>query len=116
MLLRRPDISRHVRKLIIRPRRPGMYGFNREDSRLVSRLVKQLASERDAKRPEPKLDALTTFAWEDEELPFYDDMWFALRMGFVDAFAIFGRPSYRFIQVFPTAIRQDVTWSVSSSF
>ncbi|KAF8904968.1 hypothetical protein CPB85DRAFT_1316043 [Mucidula mucida] len=81
MLLRRPDISRHVRKLIIRPRRPGMYGFNREDSRLVSRLVKQLASERDAKRPEPKLDALTTFAWEDEELPFYDDMWFALRMG-----------------------------------
>lgn len=73
MLRRRPDITRHVRKLVIRPRRAGFNGFDYKDSALVSAHVRDVAAS-------GKLDALISFAWEDEELPYYDDMWFALRV------------------------------------
>lgn len=29
------------------------------------------------------LDALVKFQWDDEELPYHDEMWFALRIGYV---------------------------------
>ncbi|PBK95600.1 hypothetical protein ARMGADRAFT_1011430 [Armillaria gallica] len=73
MLRRRPDVARHVRKLVVRPRRKGFYGFNFKDSALISAAVRDVVSCQ-------RLDALTTFCWEDEELPYHDDMWFALRM------------------------------------
>ena len=39
-------------------------------------MVRMLASSK-------TLVSLSKFIWADEELPFYDDMWFALRVGCV---------------------------------
>ncbi|KIY70655.1 hypothetical protein CYLTODRAFT_419611 [Cylindrobasidium torrendii FP15055 ss-10] len=73
MLKRRPDVARHVRKLIVHPRRQGTFEFKFEDSATVSSAIRNLAAS-------GNLEALTTFAWDDAELPYYDDMWFALRV------------------------------------
>ncbi|KAG9316750.1 hypothetical protein JVU11DRAFT_2811 [Chiua virens] len=67
MLNRRPDISRHVQKLLICfSTKPNDLNGN-----IVSGLVQRLAH---------SLDALHTFIWDADEIPQRDDMWFALRM------------------------------------
>ena len=71
MLNHRPDIARHVQKLLIRfstntKGRPIDY-----NNYTVSTLVQRLA---------PTLDALQTFIWDADELPRRDEMWFALRI------------------------------------
>lgn len=75
MLVRHPEIARHVRELIVRPRPQGNSPASHYQGSLeTSSAVRALASTL-------RMDALTTFAWDDEELPYDDDMWFALRMG-----------------------------------
>lgn len=73
MLARRPDIARHVQELIVRPRSKTWATHGLIENMIASKAVLELATRR--------LDALTTFAWDDEELPYHDDMWFALRIG-----------------------------------
>lgn len=73
MLVRRPDIARHVQELIVRPRSRKWLNRGFTDNMVASKAVLDVASRR--------LEALTTFAWDDEELPYHDDMWFALRVG-----------------------------------
>ncbi|KIK98480.1 hypothetical protein PAXRUDRAFT_31160 [Paxillus rubicundulus Ve08.2h10] len=71
MLNIRPDIARHVRKLVIRFSPSSAIHSEDLNGCTVSSLVKCLAS---------KLDSLHTFIWDAEEIPQCDDMWFALRM------------------------------------
>lgn len=74
MLQRRPEVARHVRKLVVRPDedpRRRRRRYSPVDGYLVSASVRQAA---------PRLDALHTFIWDGEDLPPYDDMWFALRI------------------------------------
>ncbi|TEB37348.1 hypothetical protein FA13DRAFT_1621736 [Coprinellus micaceus] len=76
MLRKRPCISRHVRELVIRP--CGNAGlrksFNSIDNAHASAAVAKVAASK-------SLDALVRFQWDDEELPYHDEMWFALRVG-----------------------------------
>ncbi|KAF8894365.1 hypothetical protein CPB84DRAFT_1782886 [Gymnopilus junonius] len=74
MLSRRIDIARHVRKLVIRPQVRHVGYFTPADSSTASAAVRNIASAK-------CLDALVSFQWDADELPFYDDMWFALRIG-----------------------------------
>ncbi|KAJ7594558.1 hypothetical protein C8J56DRAFT_927034 [Mycena floridula] len=77
MLARRPDIGRHVRELIVRPKKSkslSRQNFSFHENSVASEAVRTVASSM-------CLEALTTFAWDDEELAFHDDMWFALRVG-----------------------------------
>lgn len=71
MLTHRPDVARHVQKLLVRfstsPRARSI-DYN---GYMVSTLVYHLA---------PFLDALHTFVWDADEIPQRDDMWFALRI------------------------------------
>lgn len=76
MLSRRPDITRHVRSLLVSPRSLQRARHVFSDSAVISDMVRMLASSK-------TLVALSKFIWADEELPFYDDMWFALRVGCV---------------------------------
>ena len=76
MLRRRFDIARHVRELVIRPRTKYNNHFTASDNASVSSIVRQLAGTM-------CLDALVKFQWDAEEMPFYEDMWFALRLGCV---------------------------------
>jgi hypothetical protein len=76
MLMRRTDIARHVRHLVVRPHaKPGMV-YNVLGNELASATVRRIAGAM-------VLDALKRFDWDDDELPFYEDMWFALRIGCV---------------------------------
>jgi len=61
MLFRRPDIARHVRKLVLRP------GADRS---IVSSIIRKVAV---------RFDALHSFEWDGDEMP-DEDIWFALRM------------------------------------
>ena len=74
MLQRRFDIARHVRELVIRPQENNR--FDASDNIVVSSVVRQVAGAM-------CLDALVKFQWDAEEIPFFDDMWFALRLGCV---------------------------------
>ncbi|KDR74977.1 hypothetical protein GALMADRAFT_98043 [Galerina marginata CBS 339.88] len=74
MLFRRFDIARHVRELIIRPQVKQKTYFNASDSAIASAAMRKIAGAM-------CLDALVRFQWDADELPFYDDMWFALRLG-----------------------------------
>lgn len=76
MLFRRIDIARHVRELIVRPQVKHVGYFGPADSSAASAAIRRVASAK-------CLDALVSFKWEADELPFYDDMWFALRAGYV---------------------------------
>ena len=77
MLRTHPGISRHVRKLIIRPQvRFRRTAFSSIDNMEASSAVARVAAS-------GCLDALLKFQWDDEELPYHDEMWFALRMGCV---------------------------------
>jgi hypothetical protein len=75
MLQRRLDIARHVRELVIRPQ-SKYHHFGPSDNHVVSSVVRQVASSM-------CLDALVKFQWDAEEMPFLEDMWFALRLGCV---------------------------------
>jgi hypothetical protein len=76
MLRRRPDIARHVRKLLIKPDSKMSQKDQFLDGVVASAAVREVAMGR-------QLDALFKFAWHYDELPYHDDMWFALRMGYV---------------------------------
>ena len=77
MLRTHPGISRHVRQLIIRPQaRSRRASFSSIDNMEASSAVARVAAS-------GCLDALLKFQWDDEELPYHDEMWFALRMGCV---------------------------------
>ncbi|KZT29125.1 hypothetical protein NEOLEDRAFT_1107909 [Neolentinus lepideus HHB14362 ss-1] len=74
MLHNRPEVARHVRQLVVRPDddpRRKRRRYSPVDGYLVSAAVRQAAL---------KFDALHTFIWDGEDLPPYDDMWFALRI------------------------------------
>ncbi len=74
MLSCRPDIARHVRELTlqIQPKHTPTLTTNEREA--ASAAVIQVASSM-------ALDALRRFVWDADELPFHDDMWFALRIG-----------------------------------
>ena len=71
MLLRRPDIARHVQKLLLRFSTGPRARSSDYNGYMVSSLAYCLAH---------TLDALHTFIWDADEIPERDDMWFALRM------------------------------------
>ncbi|KAF9268714.1 hypothetical protein L218DRAFT_970004 [Marasmius fiardii PR-910] len=73
MLSRRPDIARHVRELVIRPISKKSLNHQLLDSVVASSAVRECAISF-------KLDALSRFSWDCDELPYFDDMWFALRV------------------------------------
>lgn len=68
MLCRRPDIARHVRELVYQPH--GRSASSGDEA--ASAIIKAASSQH--------LDALVRFQWDDEELPYREDMWFALRV------------------------------------
>ncbi|KAF5383473.1 hypothetical protein D9757_006114 [Collybiopsis confluens] len=73
MLKRRPDIARHVRELVVKPSHLSSPDKQFHDSEIASAAVRDVAMSR-------VLDALVKFTWDFDDLPFYDDMWFALRV------------------------------------
>ena len=75
MLHRRLDIARHVRELVIKPQ-AKYHHFGPSDNLAVSSAVRRVAGAM-------CLDALVKFQWDAEEMPFLEDMWFALRLGCV---------------------------------
>lgn len=74
MLRRRPDISRHARELHIRPQAKWRSALTVAENGAVSAAVRSLAASK-------RLDALTNFTWDADEMPLNEDMWFALRVG-----------------------------------
>jgi len=75
MLARHVDIARHVRELTIRLQ-PKHAALSTNDRQAVCTAVVNVASSK-------ALDALCKFVWDADELPFYEDVWFALRVGYV---------------------------------
>ena len=79
MLSSRPDRARHVRTLSVRPDYQPLGAEARApwgrpataDGYAVSAAVRRAASQ---------FEILQRFIWDGEELPPYDDMWFALRV------------------------------------
>jgi hypothetical protein len=71
MLNHRPDIARHVQKLLVRFSTGHRARSIDHDGFMVSSLVHRLAH---------TLDALHTFIWDADEIPQRDEMWFALRI------------------------------------
>ncbi|KAI0058697.1 hypothetical protein BV25DRAFT_1890725 [Artomyces pyxidatus] len=78
MLFAHPDRARHIRTLCVRPdaqegppRRPVWGRKVLQDGYSVSAAVRRTAM---------YLEVLRSFIWDGEELPPYDDMWFALRV------------------------------------
>lgn len=76
MLQQRFDIARHVRQLVIKPQAKYHNRFTVSDNATASSVVRQVAGSM-------CLDALVKFQWDAEEMPFFEDMWFALRLGYV---------------------------------
>ncbi|PFH53722.1 hypothetical protein AMATHDRAFT_137017 [Amanita thiersii Skay4041] len=74
MLHHRPDISRHVRELIVRPQAKWKSKTTMIENELVSAAIRSLAIS-------ARLEALIKFIWDTDEMPLNEDMWFALRMG-----------------------------------
>ncbi|KAK2464327.1 hypothetical protein APHAL10511_003784 [Amanita phalloides] len=74
MLYRRPDISRHTRRLYIRPQTKWRGSLTALENNNVSAAVRSLAASK-------RLDALVRFVWDADEMPLNEDMWFALRVG-----------------------------------
>jgi hypothetical protein len=77
MLYSRPDRARHIRSLKVSPDpvitgRASRWGRSAlPDGYAVSSVVRRAAR---------NFEVLRCFAWDGEELPPYDDMWFALRI------------------------------------
>lgn len=80
MLRRRPDIARHVRELTITLKSKKNLDYNIINREIASS-VRDLATTM-------RLDALTKFIWDADEMPYHEDMWFALRMGCVSLLAL----------------------------
>jgi len=76
MLMKRKDIARHMRHLIVKPQGKHKSGYNTADSAASSASVRAIAGAM-------CLDALRGFQWFGDELPYHEDMWFALRLGCV---------------------------------
>jgi hypothetical protein len=76
MLQRQPEIARHVRELVVRPHTNKKIRQGTAVSALASAAVRDTAATM-------RLDALKKFVWDGEERPYYEGMWFALRMGCV---------------------------------
>lgn len=74
MLAHRTDIARHVRELTLRLKPKHTPTLTTNDREAASTAVIELASS-------TALDALRKFVWDADELPFHEDMWFALRVG-----------------------------------
>ncbi|KAF9526528.1 hypothetical protein CPB83DRAFT_857681 [Crepidotus variabilis] len=74
MLMKHTEIARHVRHLVVRPNSERGRIYGSVDSESASAAVRQLAGAK-------ALDALVRFEWEADELPYCEDMWFALRLG-----------------------------------
>ena len=77
MLIAHPERARHIRSLCLHPDDSGPFAtriwgrgalFN---GYAISGAIRRLAS---------KMEILQSFEWDGEELPPYDDMWFALRV------------------------------------
>ncbi|KAG6336620.1 hypothetical protein ID866_2459 [Astraeus odoratus] len=71
MLNKRPEVARHLQKLVVRFSPASGRHSRMDTNNFVASLVRRLA---------PKLDALNTFIWDAEEMPHSDDVWFALQM------------------------------------
>ncbi|KAF9474701.1 hypothetical protein BDN70DRAFT_884538 [Pholiota conissans] len=74
MLSRNQGIARHVQNLVIRPQSKYRRYLSAADNDSASAAVLQTAGSK-------CLDALKKFLWDADELPYNDDMWFALRAG-----------------------------------
>ncbi|KAF8633661.1 hypothetical protein AX15_001310 [Amanita polypyramis BW_CC] len=74
LLSRRPDISRHVRELYVLPHTKWRCKLFPLENVRISAAIRTLAASK-------KLDALTKFVWDADEMPLNEDMWFALRIG-----------------------------------
>ncbi|TFK44191.1 hypothetical protein BDQ12DRAFT_620074 [Crucibulum laeve] len=74
MLARRHGIARHVRELVVRPHGKTKTGIASVERDIVSAAVMKVAGSL-------CLDALVKFVWDADEIPYHEDMWFALRMG-----------------------------------
>ncbi|KAG5647179.1 hypothetical protein DXG03_001138 [Asterophora parasitica] len=72
MLQRRPDISCHVRELVVVSDSTNSDLGVAAVSSCVSAAVRDAAATK-------RLDALTKFIWDSDEKPYNDGMWFALR-------------------------------------
>ncbi|KAJ3826843.1 hypothetical protein F5880DRAFT_1541964 [Lentinula raphanica] len=73
MLRRHPYIARHVRELVVKPGQLSSSDNQFNHSEKASSAVRDIAMSR-------VLDALVKFTWDFDDLPVYDDMWFALRV------------------------------------
>ncbi|KAJ4483813.1 hypothetical protein J3R30DRAFT_3285141 [Lentinula aciculospora] len=73
MLRNRPDIARHVRELIVKPGQFSTSENQFNNSEMASAAVRDIAMSK-------VLDALVKFTWDFDDLPVYDEMWFALRI------------------------------------
>lgn len=65
------------------------------------------------RRAAKNLEVLRTFAWDGEELPPYDDMWFALRMlcvPFVISPGVSAELELLINQLPPSQVHFDLTW------
>jgi hypothetical protein len=75
MLHYRPEITRHVQRLLVRPnggQKRSRGTRSTRDGYAVAAAIRQIAKH---------LDALNTFVWDAEDgMPPDDDMWFALRL------------------------------------
>jgi hypothetical protein len=99
MLVRRVDVARHVRELIISLSKTLVSAI---DNATASSAVRKVAGAM-------RLDALAKFCWDAEESPYHDDMWFALRMGYVFPFVPTSLPSLtRLLQVSSIALCRNV--------
>ena len=79
MLFARPDRARHVRSLSLSPDFASGTASKWGRSVLPGGYMVSAAVRRAAKN----LEVLRSFMWDGEELPPYDDMWFALRISCV---------------------------------
>jgi hypothetical protein len=83
MLAAHTDIARHVRELTLRLQ-PNHHSTSDDVNAACAAVIKVASSK--------ALDALRRFVWDADELPSYEDMWFALRIGSVFVFSsFFGR-------------------------
>lgn len=74
MLTRCTAIARHVRELTLKLQPKNPHTLTPSEREATSAAVIEVASSM-------ALDALRKFVWDADELPFHEDMWFALRIG-----------------------------------
>lgn len=106
MLYARPKRARHVRSLTVCPDPPAHNGRTPRWGRIA--LPDAYAVSSAVRRAARHFEVLRYFAWHGEELPPYDDMWFALRILSVALHlhlsVVISRLTHRFF-VFPFSFR-----------